>query len=133
MDKRREEKLFRALMLASLAIVLGSLFAVVVLIVWNGLPALSWSMITQAPKGGYYLGKEGGVLNAIVGSLYLGLFSTALAFVISLPAALALLGKCADVDTLEDLERLRLDIERLRRIPGARVPVHTEAWLKGWE
>ena len=90
MDKRREEKLFKALMLASLAIVLGSLFAVVVLIVWNGLPTLSWSMITQVPKGGYYLGKEGGVLNAIVGSLYLGLFSTALAFVISLPAALAL-------------------------------------------
>jgi len=90
MDKRREEKLFKALMLASLAIVLGSLFAVVVLIVRNGLPALSWSMITQAPEGGYYLGKEGGVLNAIVGSLYLGLFSTALAFVISLPAALAL-------------------------------------------
>src|SRR3990170_5824766 len=90
MDKRREEKLFKVLMLASLAIVLGSLFAVVVLIVRNGLPALSWSMITQAPEGGYYLGKEGGVLNAIVGSLYLGLFSTALAFVISLPAALAL-------------------------------------------
>ena len=60
MDKRREEKLFKVLMLASLAIVLGSLFAVVVLIVRNGLPALSWSMITQAPEGGYCLGKEGG-------------------------------------------------------------------------
>jgi len=45
----------------------------------------------------------------------------------------ALLGECADVDTLEDLDRLRLDIRRLRRIPGARVPVHTEAWLEGWE
>jgi len=42
----------------------------------------------------------------------------------------ALLGKCADVDTIEDLERLRLDIQRLRSIPDARVPVHTEAWLK---
>ena len=110
MGKRGEEKLFKALMLASLAIVLGSLFAVVILIVWNGLPALSWSMITQVPKGGYYLGKEGGVLNAIVGSLYLGLFSTALAFVISLPAALALQKDYLKNTRVAYVIRLALDV-----------------------
>ncbi len=31
--------------------------------------AMNLAMITQTPKGGYYLGKEGGGLNAIVGSL----------------------------------------------------------------
>jgi phosphate transport system permease protein len=90
MDKLREEKLFKALMLLSLAVVVGSLFMVVAVIVWNGLPALSLSMITQTPKGGYYLGKEGGILNAIVGSLYLAFGSLILALMISLPAALSL-------------------------------------------
>ncbi|MCX9010903.1 MAG: phosphate ABC transporter permease PstA [Candidatus Methanoperedens sp.] len=90
MDKLREEKLFKALMISSLAVVVGSLFIVVAVIIWNGAPALSLSMITQTPKGGYYLGKEGGILNAIVGSLYLAFGSLILALVISLPAALAL-------------------------------------------
>lgn len=90
MDKLREEKIFKALMILSLAVVVGSLFIVVAVIVWNGLPALSLSMITQTPKGGFYLGKEGGILNAIVGSLYLAFGSLILALMISLPAALAL-------------------------------------------
>ncbi len=90
MDKLLEEKLFKALMILSLAVVVGSLFIVVAVIVWNGAPALSLSMITQTPKGGYYLGKEGGILNAIVGSLYLAFGSLILALMISLPAALAL-------------------------------------------
>lgn len=90
MDKLREEKLFKALMLLSLAVVVGSLFLVLAVIIWNGAPALSLSMITQTPKGGYYLGKEGGILNAIVGSLYLAFGSLILALMISLPAALAL-------------------------------------------
>jgi phosphate transport system permease protein len=90
MDKLREEKLFKALMILSLAVVVGSLFTVVAVIVWNGLPALSLSMITQTPKGGFYLGKEGGILNAIVGSLYMAFGSLILALMISLPAALSL-------------------------------------------
>ncbi|MDP2846109.1 MAG: ABC transporter permease subunit, partial [Candidatus Methanoperedens sp.] len=90
MDKLREEKLFKLLMLASLGVVVGSLFLVIAVIIWNGTPALTFSMITQTPKGGYYLGKEGGILNAIVGSLYLAFGSMILALAISLPAALSL-------------------------------------------
>ncbi|MDO9099088.1 MAG: phosphate ABC transporter permease PstA [Candidatus Methanoperedens sp.] len=90
MDKLHEEKLFKFLMLASLGIVIGSLFLVIAVIIWNGAPALTFSMITQTPKGGYYLGKEGGILNAIVGSLYLAFGSMILALAISLPAALSL-------------------------------------------
>ncbi len=90
MHKHSEEKLFKALMLASLAIVVGSLFLVIAVVVWNGAPSLSLSMVTQTPKGGYYLGKEGGILNAIVGSLYLAFGSMLLALAISLPAALSL-------------------------------------------
>jgi len=90
MDKLFEEKLFKFLMLASLGVVVGSLFLVIAVIIWNGAPALTFSMITQTPKGGYYLGKEGGILNAIVGSLYLAFGSMILALAISLPAALSL-------------------------------------------
>jgi len=77
-------------MLASTFLVVGSLLAVLVVVLLKGAPALSISMVTQTPKGGYYLGKEGGVLNAIVGSLYLATGATAVALVISLPTALYL-------------------------------------------
>ena len=44
-------------MLVSFFIVVGSLISILGTILLKGLPALTWSMITQTPKGGYYLGK----------------------------------------------------------------------------
>ena len=90
MDRLLEERLFKVLMLSSLTMVVGSLFAVVAVVVLNGAPALTPSMLTQTPKGGYYLGKEGGILNAIIGSIYLAFGSVLLALLISIPAALSL-------------------------------------------
>ncbi len=110
MDKLLEEKIFKFLMLASLAIVIGSFILVVAIIVWNGAPALSLSMITQTPKGGYYLGKEGGILNAIVGSLYLAFGSVILALMISLPAALSLQKDYIGKTKLAYYIRLSLDV-----------------------
>ena len=77
-------------MILSTVIVLGSLALILGTVVWRGLPALNLDMITQTPKGGYYLGKEGGILNAIVGSLYLAGGATILALLASLPIALYL-------------------------------------------
>ena len=85
-----EERVFKTLMIGSTTIVLGSLLLILAAIIWRGLPALSLEMLTQTPKGGYYLGKEGGILNAIVGSLYLAGGATLLALLISLPIALYL-------------------------------------------
>lgn len=90
MNRDMEEKLVKSLMILSLAIVVSSFFAVLVVIVWKGLPGLTLSMITKTPQGDFYLGGGGGILNAIVGSLYLGLASTAIAMVISVPASLSL-------------------------------------------
>jgi len=91
MNRRKiEEGFFKGLMMASTAVVIGSLLLIVGTIVWKSLPALRLSMLIQTPKGGYYLGKEGGILNAIVGSLYLGLGATFLAIVFSLPVVLYL-------------------------------------------
>lgn len=42
----------------------------------------------------------------------------------------ALLDACTDVDTVEDLRRLRQELEELRQTPGARVPRRTEMRLR---
>lgn len=83
-----EETIFKALMIASTVLVTGSLLLIVGTIVVKGFPALNLAMITQTPKGGYYLGKEGGILNAIVGSLELAGGATLLALLLSLPIVL---------------------------------------------
>ena len=91
MDKRKlEENFFQGAMVVSTLMILGGLISVLMVVLLRGVPALSVSMLTQTPKGGYYLGKEGGVLNAIVGSLYLVGGATTLAFIISLPTTLYL-------------------------------------------
>ena len=66
-------------------------------------------MLIQTPKGGYYLGKEGGIANAIVGSLCLSFGASVLSFLLGLPIAFALqkeyLGR-----RLSCITRLSLDI-----------------------
>ncbi len=88
--RRIVEGIVRSLMLASFAVVAGSLGLILWTILARGLPSLSWEMISQSPQGGYYMGKGGGVLNAIVGSLYMAGGGTAVALLISLPIALYL-------------------------------------------
>lgn len=86
MDKRKlEENIFKGLMIFSTLIVVSSLVLILATIFIKGFPALNLDMITKTPKGGYYLGKEGGVLNAILGSLILGVGATFLALLVSLP------------------------------------------------
>ena len=110
MNKRKlEEAFFKGLMLLSTSIVVGSLLAVFAVVILNGAPALSLSMLTQTPKGGYYLGKEGGILNAIIGSVYLAIGATALAFLLSLPIALYL-NEYARKSRFASLTRLSLDV-----------------------
>jgi phosphate transport system permease protein len=85
-----EEGFFRFLMVLSFILVASSLVLILLTVVIKGLPSLNLAMITQTPKSGYYLGKEGGILNAIVGSLYLAGGGTLMALIISLPIALYL-------------------------------------------
>src|SRR5690606_35454561 len=47
-------------------------------------------MITKTPEGGFYVGKGGGILNAILGSLYLAGLSTFLATIIAIPICIYL-------------------------------------------
>jgi len=80
-----EEKIFLMLMRGTTVIILCLLIFIIVAIVRRGLPAMSWDMITKNPGGGFYIGKEGGLLNAIVGSLMIVTGSTILGLIISVP------------------------------------------------
>jgi phosphate transport system permease protein len=84
------EALFKIFMYASFTLVVGSLAVILWTILSKGLPAMNWAMLTQVPKGGYYLGKEGGILNAILGSLIMAGSGTLLSLLLGLPMALYL-------------------------------------------
>ena len=115
MKKRRlakrhiEEGIFKAMMVFSFLLVAGSLGIILMTVIIKGLPALNLAMLTQTPKGGYYLGKEGGILNAIIGSLYLAGGATLLALLLSLPIALYLRSYVSS-DRRADIVRLTMDV-----------------------
>jgi len=109
LDKRKEELIFQGLMIASALIVLGSLVFVRAVVVLKGLPALNLAMLIQTPKGGYYLGGEGGILNAITGSLCLAGGATLLALLLSLPIAL-FLQVYSGKSRFSEFTRLSLDV-----------------------
>lgn len=103
------ESLMKFLMRIALIIVACALGLILWTIIARGLPSLTWAMVSQIPKGGYYMGKEGGIFNAIIGSAYLASGGTLLAILISLPIALylqAYLGK----SKWGDYVRLALDV-----------------------
>jgi phosphate transport system permease protein len=82
-----EELFFRILMVASATALVLILAGILFTVVAKGMPAMNLDMITKSPQGGFFLGGEGGVLNAIIGSLYLAGGGTVLALLISLPIA----------------------------------------------
>jgi len=86
--RKYEERFFRGLSFLFTVIIVFVLIQIIWTIAKKGIPSLSWQIISQEPKGGFYFGKEGGILNAIAGSFYLAVSATLLAFIISLPVAL---------------------------------------------
>lgn len=88
-DRRMfEEKIFKAAMTAACLIVVSTFFLMVAMVVAKGLPGLKLKILLSAPKGGYYLGGTGGILNAILGSVYLALGATFIAALVSIPVSL---------------------------------------------
>lgn len=85
-----EEAFFKGIMRLTLLVALGLLAAIVFTVIRKGMHAMNWQMLTRTSGGGYYLGGEGGILNAIVGSLYLAGGGTALALLLGTPIVLYL-------------------------------------------
>jgi len=83
--KQLEEKVFKVIMIGAAMIIICVLIYIIGTIFYKGLPSLSLDMITKLPGGGFYLGKEGGILNAIAGSVYLIIGALAISMIISVP------------------------------------------------
>ena len=105
-----EEKIFKVIMICAAMIILGVLVYIIATVFYRGLPALTLDMITKLPGGGFYLGKEGGVLNAIVGSIYIILGSLTIAIVISVPLVMYINFYLPARSIFSSLIRFSLDI-----------------------
>lgn len=92
MNKKKiiEEKIMKVITGFAAFSLVGILGFIILIIFVKGFNALSFEMIFETPKGGYYYGGEGGVLNAIVGSLYIAIGAVLIAILIGTPAALFL-------------------------------------------
>ncbi|GAA4787118.1 phosphate ABC transporter permease PstA [Olivibacter ginsenosidimutans] len=91
MRKRKiEEKIIKGLMVFSTIMVACCLLSIMGTIVFKGLPYLDWDMVSKIPDGGYYFGRSGGMLNAIIGSIYVAGGATVLGMFISIPIAVYL-------------------------------------------
>jgi phosphate transport system permease protein len=88
--RKLEELFFKGLMILSSIIIGGILIFILYVIFRKGFSSLSWDMISKVPSGGFYLGKEGGILNAIVGSFYLITGAVFLSLLISIPVVMYL-------------------------------------------
>jgi phosphate transport system permease protein len=107
--RRIEELFFTWLMRISMASAALVLLLILLVITRRGLASLSWEMISQPPQAGFYLGGGGGILNAIMGSLYLAGGATILALIIAVPAVLYLHAFARNA-RLTSTVRLALDV-----------------------
>jgi phosphate transport system permease protein len=109
--KRRKllDKTMAWFMRLSIAGSAAVLLLILGIIVWRGLPGLSWELISTPPEGSFYLGGGGGVLNAILGSLYLALGGTLLAALLAVPVVLYI-HTYAGKSRLANWLRLTLDV-----------------------
>ena len=105
-----KEKIAKACMRVAIFLISSCLFLIISTILFKGLPYLSWEMLSQTPKGGFYLGKEGGILNAILGSLYLAGLSTLLACIIGIPTALYLYSYVPSRSFIARFSKLLFDV-----------------------
>jgi len=85
-----EEKFFILLMKLTSFMIVFIILVIITSIIIKGFSSLSLTMLTQTPKGGYYLGNEGGILNAIIGSFYLAGGATLLATIFGIPVVMLL-------------------------------------------
>ena len=105
-----EEKIFKALMLISALIIMGVLGYILYTIVSKGLNSMSWDMVSKLPGGGFYLGKEGGIFNAILGSIYLVIGAVLISLFLSIPVTMYINFYLPKKSRFADFVRFSFDI-----------------------
>lgn len=114
--QKYEEKAMLWVMRFSTLLIIITLCLILLTILKKGIGSLSWEMISKTPKGGYYFGKDGGILNAIMGSVYLATGATLLAFIIGLPVTI-FMNTCMKRDK-RTLYAVRFILDVLTGIPS---------------
>ncbi len=110
LNKKIKENVAKLLMWLSMAIVVVLVVSVVWTVFSKGAKAMSWDMVSKLPGGGFYIGKEGGFLNAIVGSLMIVGASTVLGLIVSIPIVLFLNVYLRKESRLAYVVRLAFDV-----------------------
>jgi len=105
-----EEKIAKSFMALSIVVVFAFVASIIYVILQRGLPSLSWDMISKIPEGGYYNGGGGGILNAIMGSLYIVIGSIILGLAISIPIVFYLNVYLSKTSKLAYVARLAFDV-----------------------
>ncbi|MFM2214165.1 MAG: hypothetical protein RL427_1428 [Bacteroidota bacterium] len=108
--RKIEETIFKVLMVLSTLIITSTLFLILYTIFSKGLGSLNWDMVSKIPEGGFYIGKGGGILNAIIGSLYITIGSTLLGLLISVPIVIYINVYAAKNSLFTNITRLTFDI-----------------------
>jgi phosphate transport system permease protein len=111
-NPRRTEKIVFSLLFLATALIVLPVGLIVVSIVRKGLPAISWQFLTDIPREGM---RGGGILPAIVGTLYLVLGAIVFALPIGLFAAIYL-SEYAKDSTLTRI--IKLAIVNLAGVPS---------------
>ena len=109
-EKRVKEIVAKSFMWISMAVVCVLVVSVLWTIFSKGIKAMSWDMVTKLPGGGFYIGKEGGFLNAIVGSLMIVGASTVLGLLVSVPVVFFLNVYLSKGSRLAYVARLAFDV-----------------------
>lgn len=82
-EQKTEEKIFKNIAKAATIIIIGILFFIIGTVFYKGIDAINLSILLNNGSGG-------GILHAIIGTLWIGGGGTGLAFAISLPTSLYL-------------------------------------------
>ena len=108
--KQIEESVIKVLMFLSVLSVLGFTVGIIWTIFHRGWHCITWEMVSSLPGGGFHIGKEGGFLNAIVGSVYIVGASTVLGLAISIPVVFYLNVFLKSESRFADMARLAYDV-----------------------
>jgi len=101
------QKIAFSLIWGAIAAVLCVLGIILLYIIVNGLPALTWEFLTQPPRD---LGRAGGIFPAIVGTLYLVAGAIAFALPIGIGAAIYLSEYTRGSNRITDIIRTGIDL-----------------------
>lgn len=112
MSRKQTNRLAVVVLTTVAAIVVIPIILVILYVVWNGLPALSWTFLTEPPRSGM---REGGIMPALLGTLLLTCGTAIVSFPLSIATAIYLAEYAGDNRLTRSI---RMAIVNLAGIPS---------------